>query len=406
MMIRSYLHWSQNASTQDRAEAVGILADVYLNGQLSPEDRQDALAALTLALDDPAAAVRMTLAKTLGGSEFTPRHIVSSLAHDQPDIAYIVLGNSPVLSDAELVDCLALGSERAQIAIAQRPYLSVAVTAAIAEVGAVTAVVAMIENDGAEVAIFSLKRMLQRFGDQGALREVLLARGDLPLEVHMILVAAAADQLSGFALQQGWLNEKRATRLAQETKEIGAIAVLSDAPRDDIADVAIKLREAGQMTPQLLLRSLLSGETRLLTAALADLAGVSAEKASGFVHARGGMGFKALYRKAGLPAGLEPAFEAALSAWHEFGTALGHDGLRLSRRMVERVLTSIAVIDEPEMDKLMALLLRYQAEAAREEARLAVAELMAAAPPVVTLHSDDLGGRLEHALEIEFKAAA
>ena len=406
MMIRAYLHWSQNASAQERAEAVGVLADIYLNGQLSPEDRQDACAALTLALDDPAFAVRMILAKTLGGSEYTPRHIISSLVRDQPDIAHIVLGNSPVLSDAELVDCLALGSEKAQVAIAQRPYLSTALTAAIAEVAAIGAVIAMIENDGAEVAVFSLKRMLQRFGDQGALREALLTRGDLPLEVHMALMAATADQLSGFALQQGWLSEKRATRLAQETKEMGAIAVISDSPRDAIADIAVSLRQAGQLTPQLLLRSLLSGETRLLTAALGDLAGVSAEKASGFVHARGGMGFKALYRKAGLPSGLEPAFEAALSAWHECGAAIGHDGMRLSRRMVERVLTSVAVIDAPEMDKLMALLLRYQAEAAREEARLAVAELMATAAPVVLLDNNSLENCLEHALEIEFKAAA
>jgi uncharacterized protein (DUF2336 family) len=406
MMIRSYLHWSQNASSHDRAEAVGILADVFLNGQLSPEDRQDARVALTLALDDSSAAVRMVLAQTLGGSEFAPRHIISSLAHDQPDIAHIVLGNSPVLSDAELVDCLALGGERAQVAIAQRPYLSTVVTAAIAEVGAVEALIAMIENDGAEVAIFSLKRMLQRFGDQGSLREALLTRGDLPIEVRVSLVAAAAEQLSGFVLQQGWLNEKRAERLALETKEIGAIAVVSDAPRDEIADIAVKLRQAGQMTPQLLLRSLLSGETRLLTAALADLAGVSAEKANGFVHARGGVGFKALYRKAGLPAGLEPAFEAALSAWHEFGAAFNYDGMRLSLRMTERVLTSLAVIDAPEMDKLMALLLRYQSEAAREEARLAVADLMAVAAPVVILEKDDLREQLEHALEIEFKAAA
>lgn len=42
---------------------------------------------------------------------------------------------------------------------------------------------------------------------------------------------------------------------------------------------------------------------------------------------------------------------------------------RLSRQMIERVLTSCAQIKDGELDKVMALLRRFDSEAAREEAR-------------------------------------
>ncbi|MGL4634820.1 MAG: DUF2336 domain-containing protein [Beijerinckiaceae bacterium] len=406
MMIRNYLQWSQSATAADRAEAAGILCNVYLHGELEAQDRREAQAALTMALEDPSVGVRKAIAMALAGSEMAPRHMIATLAQDQSEIALIVLANSPVLSDPELVDAMALGDSRAQGAIAQRPYLSSAVSAALAEIGTSEAIVMMIENDGAEVPEFSLKRMIERHPNCGALREALLKRGDLPLDIRVNLVAQVADQLSAFANQRGWLNGARADRLARETKEIGAITVTADASFDDISDIAIRMRKAGQMTPQLLLRSLLCGETRLLTAALADLAEVSLEKASGFVHARGGIGFRALYRKSGMPMALEPAFEAALAAWHEFGAALTSDNTVLSRRMVERVLTSCSSFDSAENDKLIALLLRYQAEAARDEARIAVADMLKETVAPVVLDRDDLELHLEDALALEFRQAA
>jgi hypothetical protein len=74
--------------------------------------------------------------------------------------------------------------------------------------------------------------------------------------------------------------------------------------------------------------------------------------------------------------------------------------------MVERVLTSVAAFEDAEMDRLMALLLRYQAEAAREEAREAVAAIIAESAPPVALEQDDLEKRLQEALQLEFRQAA
>jgi hypothetical protein len=53
--------------------------------------------------------------------------------------------------------------------------------------------------------------------------------------------------------------------------------------------------------------------------------------------------------------------------------------MTLKRRMIERVLTRYETVAEGELDQLLAMLKRYAAEAAREEARYFTADLVAAA---------------------------
>ncbi len=404
MIVRAYLQWSLNASAAERAEAAGMLADLFLEGDLAEDARRDAEAALLLALDDPSPLVRRVLAEKLGGSDRAPRALIATLSQDVGDIAAIVIANSPLLADAALVDLLALGDVTVQCAVASRQLLSAAVSAALCEVGVIEAVTMLLDNPGASVPVFALRRLMARFECDGALRELLLARGDLPADLRMTMVRGATSQLARFVEDCGWLSPARAARLAQECAESGLVVVAAASGDDELETFVQALRDSGALTPQLLLRSLLSGDTPFLAAALAALAGVATVKASSLVHGRSESGFRALYRKAGLPQRLAPAFEAAIAAWHECGRPIASGAL--SRRMVERVLTSVAALDNRELDRLMALLIRYQAEAAREEARQAIADLMSEPLPTIEVTPPDLEDRLQDALQLEFKTAA
>ncbi len=112
MIVRAYLEWSLNASAAERAEAAGMLADLFLDGDLAHGARREAEAALLLALDDPSPLVRRTLAEKLGASDKAPRALIATLTHDVSDIAAVVIANSPLLPDAALVDLLALATVR------------------------------------------------------------------------------------------------------------------------------------------------------------------------------------------------------------------------------------------------------------------------------------------------------
>lgn len=410
MLVRSFLHWMKTAPAQDRADATFALAEAFLHSPLSPEDRSETIAALTLALDDPSPLVRQALAAVFAHAETAPRPIVVSLANDRDDIAAPVLAFSPLLTDAELVDRAALGEGVIQSAIALRPHVSDALAAALVEIGERDAVAALLANPGADIAAFSLRRIAERFGADAEIRQTLLARDDLPIDARHGLLVAVTGELTRFVTGCGWLPPARAERLAVEARDAGTVILAGDSDPDTVGDLVAHLRHSGQLTAALLLRSVLSGDTRVLEAALASLAEMPLRRVSGLVHNRFLPGFKALYRRAGLPDALAPAFEAALAAINELDGEAGREG-RLSRTIVERVLTSCAALGTAEVDALMALLARFQAEAAREEARTIAEVWLAEAPRLIAirhplLDAAEFDARLEAALAAELDLAA
>ncbi len=134
MIVRQLLAWARSAPPDHRAEAAAGLAGAYLGGELSSAERRDAETALMAMLDDPSPAVRRTLAEALADSPEAPRPVIIALANDGGAVAEAVLARSPVLADADLIDCAALGDEPVQTAIARRPYVSVATAGALAEI--------------------------------------------------------------------------------------------------------------------------------------------------------------------------------------------------------------------------------------------------------------------------------
>ena len=313
--------------------------------------------------------MRRALAEALANAPDAPRHVVVALANDQPDIAACVLARSPLLSEADLVDCAALGDRFTQIAIALRVRVTPPVCAALAEIGAADALIELVDNPGAEIPHSAYARMLARHGDVADLREAMLARPDLPLPVRQSIAVAVAESLRLFVQERGWMSAERTERVTREACEKTTIALSDRVDPADVVSLVGHLHASDQLTPALMLRAVLSHGLAFAEAAFAELADIPPARASALLQDRRGAGFPALYRKAGLPPGLFPAFDAALSALREPARDGAAAGLHLSRRMVERVLSACSQLPADEAGKLLALLRRYESEAAREEAR-------------------------------------
>lgn len=369
MIVRRFLQWARTAPASQRADAANALARAYLVSDLSEDEREAARLALTGLLDDPSPLVRRAMAEAFAAAPEAPHEIVLGLADDQSDIAAIVLCRSPVLSDSDLIDCAAIGDATAQSAIALRPRLSANVAAAIAEVGAREALVALAVNPGADLPEFSMRRMIERFGGDGELREALLSQPGLPASLRADLVAATAESLSAFVKERAWISAERASRVRREACEQAHVIIAATSDEESGASKLVAhLRVCGQLTASLLLRALLSGNSGLLEAALAELAGLPLARVSGLVRDWRSAGFAALYHRAGLPEVLLPAFRAAIEALA--AVDMGEEsGAALSRQRIERVLTACKAANGGELDKLLAVLRRFDAEAAREAAR-------------------------------------
>jgi uncharacterized protein (DUF2336 family) len=322
--------------------------------------------------------VRRALADVFATSQKAPPVVVQALANDQPEIAMSILALSPLLQEADLIDLAATAPPTAQTAIASRAFLPRSLAAAIAEVGSAQACLALLENPDADIATFSIDRVVERFGHLAAIRETLLARPDLPMATRQALLSKLSQTLAGFVTGRQWMGPEHAEYAARDACEKATVALAAETPYEEVGHLVQHLRQSGQLTAGVLLRALLSGNVVLLEEALAELSGLPLDRVTSYLHDRNISGFAALYRKAGLPDLAYPAFREAIAAMRE-GALIGEQGgvARLKRRMVERVLSACAEERDRDLASLLALLRRFAVEAAREEARMFCDDLVA-----------------------------
>jgi uncharacterized protein (DUF2336 family) len=381
MIVRQFLQWVRYAPPGERAEATAALARAYLHSELSADDLAAAEGAMIMLLDDPSPLVRRALSEVFASAQKAPRVVVHALAADQPEVAIPVLARSPLLLEDDLVDLIATGHPEAQVAIATRALLPRSLAAAIAEVGSAQACLALLENPDAEIALFSVDRMIERFGHLAPIRENLLARDDIPMATRQALLSKLSQTLAGFVIARQWMGPEHAEYAAREACEKTTVALAAETPYEEVGELVQHLRQSGQLTAGMILRALLSGNVVLFEEALAELSGVPLDRAASYIHDRNISGFRALFAKAGLPDIAYPAFREAIKAMRE-GVLIGEPGgvARLKRRMVERVLAACAADRDPDMASLLALLRRFAVEAAREEARMFCEDLVAESP--------------------------
>lgn len=413
MLVRRFLAWAQTAGVGVRAQATAALARAYLQSEtgdcamdapaedsgiamrgLGGEERIEAEIVLTAMLDDPSPEVRRAMAQVFANSAFAPRHIISALANDQSDVSAVVLNRSPLLGEAELIECASVADGYGQAAIALRPGLPGRVADALADFVQREALVALAVNETAALSEAAILRMLERYGSDGELREALLMRVDLPYSVRCALVQETASALADFAVSTGWMSPERAARATREARESAVIEIAAQAADRSAGaalEVARHLRKASLLTPAALLRSLLSGNRTLLVAALSELTGQPHGRALALANAWSGPGFAALYERAGMPASLLPAFRAAMAAQDEYGL-IYETGQRpaLSHILVGRTLKTLQSLQIPDFASVIGMLQRLAGEAARAEARR-VSDSMrvdSLAPPVRPVEVD------------------
>jgi uncharacterized protein (DUF2336 family) len=381
VIVRSFLKWYQTGKVDERREAVLAMATSYLTDQLGSDSVAEAEAALTLVLDDPSSAVRQELAWAMAPSTKAPRAIIVGLAHDVPQVAGLVLARSPLLRDADLVDCVATGGPMVHLAVALRRDLTRPVTLALARCADGAAMVALCCNPRADIAPDTFRLIASRHAGDAEVGEALAVRKDLPAGVRQTLVQATAARLAAFVGETGWLDPGKAQRIATDCAEMQTIALAREVA--DPSAYVEHLRVSAQLTPTLLLRSLLCGDTSLFGAALVALTGMAPARVAGILKGRSGPALLALCGKSGLPKSLLPAFEAAVRAAADLPKPTDFTEPRLSRPVIAAAMAASIGGDEEALRPVLAMLRRFDAEAAREEARRIAEELMIEAPEVI-----------------------
>jgi uncharacterized protein (DUF2336 family) len=372
MVFEQFIRWLSIAESAHRVEAAFLLSVAYLDEAVRPDEREGIEAAMTVLLEDPDPEVRDALAQSLAMQARAPRHIVLGLANDLPNIAATVVARSPVLIDAELVDIVATADEIVQVAAASRARVSSSLSAALAEVGGVPALVALIRNPQATVQSFSYRRIVERHGDDPDLSEIMLSRQDLPIEVRHDLLDRLSTALQNLVVNRALVRQERAEEMTREARDKATVALAASASASEVGALVEHLRLSGQLTTTLLLRAACRGNIRFLEEALARLSGTPIARVFALLSEGREAPFRALYKKAGLPGRAYPAFATAIevnreAVWPSTGSLV--DESRFARMVIDRVVQRYQSAETGPPDDLLMLLRRFAAEAARDAAR-------------------------------------
>ncbi|OCP26421.1 MULTISPECIES: DUF2336 domain-containing protein [unclassified Ensifer] len=325
MIIQAFLRWVETARTGDRARAARALGRAYVDAQVNGIDRRAAEMAMTFLLDDPSPKVRSALAEVLAPSSDIPRAIILGLAEDQPEIAYIVISRSPVLTDEDLVDLAARGSAETRALIAARAFVSRSVCAAIAEIGSEEEMLILLENNGAQLSRRSLKRIADRLGHSAAIRDLLLDRADLPSDARHTLVEEVGVALAAFGLVQMAIGATRVERVTREACDVAAVGMAGTLAVEELPGLVAHLRETGRLTPAFLLHALVTGRAEFFSAAIVDLSGVTEKRVRSILSGGRIHSIRALFESAGLGRDISEAFAEAVLLWRKDGVTSSDD---------------------------------------------------------------------------------
>ncbi len=372
-MIDHLLHGLATGNVARRAAAAGALARALIDGQFAFAERCAAEAALTVLLEDPSPKVRLALADALSLSRQAPIHLIDALASDQPEVAALVLGRSPLLGEADLVARVASGRASTQRLIAGRPNLSCAVAAALAEVADADACLALLANPSAEISPSGFRRMADRLGHIGAARKALAADPRLPPDCRHTLIVKLGGALASAPLVAASLGPAGAERAVLSASVAAVLMLIDDTPADLLASLADHLRRAGALTAEILVRVVAAGQVDFFGAALVSLTGQSSRRVQSLLARGGDVAVAALLGQAGLTGPAERAMLEALKLWREVDA-----GRRLAgSQEVSRLL--IARLGEQDRGSEIAELLTELHRAAVRENALGHGRALAAA---------------------------
>lgn len=317
MVVAHFLKWIGTARVSERAAAAAALSRAFVNNELPFEDRCAAEAALTILLDDPSSKVRAAMAEVLASSAQAPAQIISGLASDQPEVSGVVIARSPLLTDSDLIDRIATGPLPTQLLIAARPRVSMAVAAAIAEVGEPEACAEVLRNESAEIASISFRRMAERFGQLAMVREPMISNRRIPSDCRHMLLVKLGEALRQSRLVGAVMSGARADRVMREACARASLMVIDGTRADEHGALVEHLRLRGDLTTGFLIRTIAHGKIDFFGSALVALTKQAENRVMSLLAAGGDVAVSALLRSAGLQQTTHRVILSALKVWRD-----------------------------------------------------------------------------------------
>lgn len=218
----------EDPSAENRQAAVRGIAAGFNEGTLSDSERGIAEDIFRIMAKDAEVRVREALTLNLCRSSALPNDIAQALAKDASDsVALPVIQFSEVLSEKDLIEIVRTQSGDRQVAVASRDTVPAAVSDSLVEFGNEEAVVALVQNEGADLNESVMHKVVDKFGDVEAIQEPLVHRTRLPIAVSERLVARVSDKLKEYLVTHHELPADLASDLVMQSRERATLGLVS-----------------------------------------------------------------------------------------------------------------------------------------------------------------------------------
>ena len=266
--------WPNAAPIDVRARAAAGLVGLLDRPNLALDEQVRLEAALTLAADDPAPRVRLTLAEAIASRPNAPVHVIAQLATDRPDIAGLVLARSPVVTQDDLADLVPRLDARVLPVIGARAT-EPALAALLIEIGDAPSATALLRNPAVVLDWRMLERIADRHGSDPAVRELLLSRPDLPISARYALVDRLCSVLAATGLVQNVLGERRGKAVLSDAQGDALVASAGGRGEAELAYLADEVADRNGIDATMLMRAICHLEPELLVALASRVSGVA-----------------------------------------------------------------------------------------------------------------------------------
>ena len=365
----AYLHEVAHDERACVREDLAVQLAQFLDGEgVKQADREAVEPALAVLADDPVLSVRRALAGIIAASPNAPREILRILVCDIDDISLPILENTPAMPEADLASVVKAGPLSRQMAIVRRREISSRLARIIIDICCEDVCVELLRNGGAQIDGAGYERLVGRHGDHEAVRQVLAERGALPVRIAAMMAA----KMPAEAVRDG-------AAIAEDRNET-ILKLIRASTAHDLRDLAMEFCDSEVLTASLILRAAFIGRMEFVVEALSVLSGVPARHVRSLLLGRGRLGARAIYLRAGLPAGAFLALRIALDVYAEAGPRDAISGeVRFGRRLIERVATDHVGITPEERRYLLGMMASLGPRGARGLAAQLVSRLAEAA---------------------------
>jgi uncharacterized protein (DUF2336 family) len=140
-------------------------------------------------------SVRQTLAANLATSEYVPDDVLEALINDDVEVAYPLLADSPLLTDASLMNVIRNQKSGHRIAVSMRQEISATVGDVMIETADVEAITCLLNNSGAAISETGFATLVEDARSIDAYRAPLCRRPDLKPVFAMRLATFVSESL-------------------------------------------------------------------------------------------------------------------------------------------------------------------------------------------------------------------